>query len=470
MDNQIKIKAGYIDRYKDVSEILNLVPAEVIEQFAVSTDVDRHVKLLQGGLMFNMLLHLLLTESRISQRGAREVLTGKMYELPVQPRNNRVIADHTSITKRLATINVDFFRKLYESLRDTVAPLYQPVELRKLHLAAVDSTIVAETCNKLSEGFRHGGKGKDGRQRRHVKYSGVFDGLSVLGVNFNDDRSKQAENNALPEVIRKAAKNDRLHRNLYIIDRGLTSSKTLGELSGQDEAQDGTPREKVNFLVRVSDTRRTQTVEKLECDTREYAVDNTHRIVVNEFDRVRIFSSASSVPDPGVYRHVKATLYEDTVDAAGNVAGTAESTINLLTDVEDISAPEMLETYRTRWMIEVFFKFIKQNLDFSHIMSTSANGLQVMMYMTMIAAMMVLIYGKASGIGFRTAKVRFDYKVDAMTVAQMILLSGGNPAEFMRKYDVTLPRWASAGTYIQTFGGMSAVTDCEYVLNTIKHV
>lgn len=54
-----------------------------------------------------------------------------------------------------------------------------------------------------------------------------------------------------------------------------------------------------------------------------YAVDNitiqgavydktsdTQLFVVSEFDRARVFSSASSVPDQGVCRHVKATLYE----------------------------------------------------------------------------------------------------------------------------------------------------------------
>lgn len=469
MDKQIKIKAGYVDKFKEVSEILNIVPPEVIEQFAVSTNVDRHVKLLQGALMFNMLLHLLLTESKVSQRGAREVLTGKMYEFSTQPRNNRVIADHTSITKRLANINVDFFRNLYETCRDTVSTLYQPIELKKLHLVAVDSTIVAETCNKLAEGFHIGNKAKDGKQRKHVKYSEAFDGLRVLGVCFNDDKTRQAENNALPEVIRKAAKYDRLHRNLYIVDRGLTRSKTLEELSGQDGTEESNDN-KVNFLVRIADGRRTSVVEELECDAREYRVDDTHRVVIDEFDRVQIFSSASSVPDPAVYRHVRATVCEDTVDAAGNVVNTTHSVVNLLTDVDGLTAAEMLETYRMRWMIEVFFKFIKQNLDFSHILSTSANGLQVMMYMTMIAAMMVLIYGKASGIGFRTAKIRFDYKVEAMTVAQMILVSGGNPQDFMNRYGVTLPRWATDGAYIQRFGGMSAVTDCEYVFNTIKHV
>lgn len=469
MDKQIKIKAGYTDKFKDVSEILNIVPPEIIEQFAVSTNVDRHVKLLQGGLMFNMLLHLLLTESKVSQRGARDVLTGKMFELPVQPKSNRVIADHTSITKRLASINVDFFRNLYETCRGAVSALYQPIELKKLHLVAVDSTIVAETCNKLTEGFHIGNKANGGKQRRHVKYSEAFDGLSVLGVSFNDDKTKQSENKALPEVIRKAAKNDRLHANLYLIDRGLTSSKTLEELSGQNGTEESKD-DKVNFLVRIADGRRTRLVEKLECGTPEYRSDDTHRIVIEEFDKVQIFSSASSVPDPGVYRHVKATVYEETVDAAGNVVNTTHSVVNLITDVDGMTAKEMLAAYRTRWMIEVFFKFLKQNLDFSHILSTTANGLKVMMYMTMIAAMMVLIYGKVSGIGFRTAKVRFDYKVEAMTVAQMMLVSGGDPTDFMRKYNVTLPRWATDGAYIQRYGGMSAVTDCEYVFNTLKHV
>lgn len=466
MDSQIKLKVGINGKFKDVSEVLNIVPPEVIEQFAVDTNVDRHVKLLQGGIVFNMLLHLLLTESRVSQRGAREVLTGKMYEFSVRPRNNRVIADHSSITKRLEKINVDFFRNLYDTFRNAVSSIYQPIELLKLHLCAVDSTIVAETCNKLSEGFHIGNKSKDGSQRKHVKYSGVFDGLCVLGVTFNNDRTKQSENNAMPEIIRKAAKYDRLHENLYIMDMGLSRSRTLEELSGQDGTRDGA----VNFLVRISDSRRTQTVEKLECNETEYTVDGTHRIVITEFDRVRIFSSASSVPDAGVYRHVKATLYQDTVDAGGNVVNTTESIINLLTDVGDISAQEMLEAYRKRWMIEVFFKFIKQNLDFSHILSTSSNGLQVMMYMTMIAAMMVLIYGKASGIGFRTAKIRFDYKIDAMMVAQMILASGGNPSEFMRKYDVTLPRWATDDRFIQKYGGLSAITDCEHVFSTLNHI
>lgn len=465
MDSRIKMKAGLVEKFKDVSEILNIVPPEVIEQFAVSTNVDRHVKLLQGGIMFNMLLHLLLTESRVSQRAAREVLTGKSFEFSTMPRNNRVIADHTSITKRLATIKVEFFRNLYETLSGTVSSLYQPIELKKLHLVPVDSTIVAETCNKLAEGFHIGNKSKDGSSSNHVKYTEAFDGLDVLGICFNNDKTKQAENNAMPEVIRKAAKNDRLHKNLYLIDRGLTRSKTLEELS----AQNGKGGKKIYFLVRISDNRRTVVVKQLEYDPAEYRVDRTHRIAIREFDMVQIFSSASSVPDPGIYRHVKATLYEDTVDAEGNVVNTVEHIINLLTDVEDMSAAEMIETYRTRWMIEVFFKFIKQNLDFSHIISTSANGLKVMMYMTMIAAMMVLIYGRVNGIGFRTAKIRFDYKVEAMAIVQTIIASGGNPEDFMRRYDVTLPRWGVGGAYIKKYGGMSAVLDCEYVFKTLEH-
>ena len=97
-------------------------------------------------------------------------------------------------------------------------------------------------------------------------------------------------------------------------------------------------------------------------------------------------------------------------------------------------------------MIEVFFKFIKQNLDFSHLLSTSANGLKVMMYMTMIAAMMVLLYGKSNELGFRMAKFDFDLKLNNMIIAQYIIFTGGDPREFMNRYNLQLPKWCS--TYL----------------------
>lgn len=442
MDYKIKNKAGLKTKIKDVADILNIIPPEVIEQFAVDTNVDRHVKLLEGSLVFNMLIHMLISDSKVSQRGAREILVKRSGSFAIRPKSDRIISDHTSITRRLEHINVSFFEKIYEEMRKEVSPLYQPIELLKLHVCAVDSTIVAETCNKLAEGFHIGNRSANGSRRKHVKYSEVFDGLSVLGVAFNDDKTRQAENNALPEVIQTAAKQDRLHKNLYVIDRGLTGAERLEELSGQKKGEED---KRVNFIVRISDSRRVDVVERYGIPTSEYRTKDGKIIRIKEFDKVRIFKSSSSKPEPAVYRHVRAEVTEETVDADGTVSETAPRIVNLLTDVDNISAVDMLETYRLRWMIEVFFKFIKQNLDFSHLISTNANGLKVMMYMTMIAAMMVLIYGRISGMGFASAKRNLDMDIENIMTAEQIAINGGDPRKFMNKTGITFPNWIKCG-------------------------
>jgi IS4 transposase len=55
--------------------------------------------------------------------------------------------------------------------------------------------------------------------------------------------------------------------------------------------------------------------------------------------------------------------------------------------------------YKQRWEIEVFFKFIKQHLNVTHLVSREKNGIEVMLYMTMIAAILILAFKKLNKIG-----------------------------------------------------------------------
>ncbi len=69
-----------------------------------------------------------------------------------------------------------------------------------------------------------------------------------------------------------------------------------------------------------------------------------------------------------------------------------ENEVYLITNDFELTAKQIAEAYKKRWDIEVFFKFLKQNLSFSHFISTSENGIKVVLYMTLITAMLVLIY------------------------------------------------------------------------------
>ncbi len=49
-------------------------------------------------------------------------------------------------------------------------------------------------------------------------------------------------------------------------------------------------------------------------------------------------------------------------------------------------------------ILKCFFRFLKQELNLSHLVSMNKNGIEVMIYMTMIASMLLLIYKKVNDL------------------------------------------------------------------------
>lgn len=93
----------------------------------------------------------------------------------------------------------------------------------------------------------------------------------------------------------------------------------------------------------------------------------------------------------------------------------------------ELTAKEITDAYRRRWGIEVFFRFIKQELNVSHLVSLNKNGIEVMLYMTLITAMLVLIYKQINNISYKTAKRRFAMEIRDLAIALLIIQCGGNP-------------------------------------------
>ncbi|THE12466.1 IS4/IS5 family transposase, partial [Bacillus timonensis] len=57
----------------------------------------------------------------------------------------------------------------------------------------------------------------------------------------------------------------------------------------------------------------------------------------------------------------------------------------------DLSASEIAEIYKNRWIIELFFKWIKQSLRFVKVWSTKPQGIWNQMFIAMIAYILTLI-------------------------------------------------------------------------------
>jgi len=103
-----------------------------------------------------------------------------------------------------------------------------------------------------------------------------------------------------------------------------------------------------------------------------------------------------------------------------------------LSNMKDVAAEDIIMIYKKRWDIEVFFRFIKQELNFSHFISTNVNGIKAIVYMTLILSMLIHVYKKYNNVGFKTAKRRIKIELDDLLTALVIQISGGDPNIFFR--------------------------------------
>ena len=93
---------------------------------------------------------------------------------------------------------------------------------------------------------------------------------------------------------------------------------------------------------------------------------------------------------------------------------------------EEYGSREVLELYKKRWDIEVFFKFLKQELGFSHFINRSENGIKVVMYIRMLFAILLLIYKMKNNLeGYKYVKSAMMRELEVEFIRYVIEKSGG---------------------------------------------
>jgi IS4 transposase len=111
--------------------------------------------------------------------------------------------------------------------------------------------------------------------------------------------------------------------------------------------------------------------------------------------------------------------------------------IFFLTNTKDMTAAQVTDVYHRRRDIEVFFRFIKQELDFSNLVSYDKNGIKVMMYMILITSMMILVYKKVNKIkGCKISKLAFIDELQMGIVKEIVVACGGGQKKMKSMYDV----------------------------------
>lgn len=92
----------------------------------------------------------------------------------------------------------------------------------------------------------------------------------------------------------------------------------------------------------------------------------------------------------------KTNLYQDDLRRI-SVAREGKSPLILVTNLHDIPAETIAALYKARWEIELFFKWIKQNLRLKKFLGKSENAVKIQLATALIAYLLVQLFKNASG-------------------------------------------------------------------------
>ncbi len=124
--------------------------------------------------MFYLLVYAFLAADEVSQRKLETVFNTDMFKTLFNISLDAKIT-HGSISTRLSKIDLTFFEKAYEVIYQRFSRMYTKEEALPMNLIRVDSSMVAETCNKLKKGFTVGEKAR--WRKKLTQTNKIHDGL-----------------------------------------------------------------------------------------------------------------------------------------------------------------------------------------------------------------------------------------------------------------------------------------------------
>ena len=383
-----------------IIQLLSLIPDEDIRKIAKRTHVDYYTKILDGKSLLCLILYSLIECQRNSLRTMEDIFNSSSFKFLFNLDSSRRVR-YNSISERLSKIEIDFFKKSYELIYNQFSQYYSEEEIENLNLIRVDSTMVAEAANKLQKGMNIGKK-KDGKKQ--IKFTVAYDGKYPCMSELFTDKCYLSEDLAIPEVVYKYAEKNK--NSVFVFDRGVAKRQVFCNLN-----QQGT-----YFVTRLKDKFRYRVIKQIE-DDKNRPVGSLELI-------------SDQVIQLGVPNSKK--FLEDSFRLIIAINPKTKITYYFLTNILDENVETILSFYKKRWDIEVFFRFLKQELNFAHITSTSENGMMIMMYMTMIASMLVLTYKRINNVGYKTAVRRISFELNEFIIKLIVRHCGGDPSLVFR--------------------------------------
>lgn len=364
------------------SEVIGLVPDDLLDRLAIETGVDYSVQKLHGKILFKLFLFAVLQQGDISLRVLETIFASQRFQTLFHLKDTAI--KHSSIGMRLQNIKSTYFEQILKSLLANPELKQICFGDRKIQTHKIDSTFVSIAEKLLTFGLRNG----RGANRTHLKYTVALSGGIPVNITLQTNKSCISEDIALPPLVKAMPKSTEDTVNIAIFDQGIRKKQTYIELTQNNI-----------FFVSRAESHTFKVVEPLPAETQ---TNTRFRIVSDDIVQFSKRKTGNRI----------VTLPQSFRLVTGKNVKTGKQ-FHFITNIRFLSANEIADLYKSRWEIETFFKFIKQELGFTHLVSRTPNGVLAMMYLTMTTAILLTLYKKVNKLSsWKIAKIKF---IDELT-------------------------------------------------------
>lgn len=367
----------------EVADLLKKIPTSKLEEIAKHTKVDWNVSRLRGEVMLDLLLFGMCRSNRLSTRVLEHLYNSSFFNC-FSTKDDGHKTRHSSIADRLTQIPHEYFQSIFEWAWQYFSKEISSNKKSKLlsPIHRFDSTMVCISSALVDWGMKVGAPPKKGFQKMQLKVTVGMKGLFPTSVKTFFEQNYLSEERALYEAIVAASPTK---KDWVVFDRGLKSRAKFKKLDLQD----------IQFVTRGAENCRYKILRPHQSNVQLEKL-NTNETKFIQDSIVQLYSKGRTV-----VQHEFRLIEIEVIETGKRIF--------FITNIRDLNANEIADIYRQRWDIEVFFRFLKQELNIKHLLNHSQNGIQVQVYVALLLAILLTVFKTVNNIsGYKIAKLKFE--------------------------------------------------------------
>ena len=328
------------------SQVIEFIPRYQFDKLVKLYKGDRHVKSLNS---YNHLLHLLFGQLTSCDSLRDICLCLDVHSKILYHLGFRKTVNHTSLSRANESRDYRIFEGLGICLIGLVRPMYSKVKLSGI---TIDNVIYALDSTTISTSIKLAAWALGKYSKGAVKMHTLLDLRGSIPANIHITDGKWHDSNELDELEPEPFA-------FYVMDKAYVDFAALFRFHQAQASWVSRPKENMKF----------KTIEQMDIpDAKSGIIEDA---------RIRVTGYKSSKLYPTDMRFVR-------------VYDTANDTIvDFISNNFEVSALEISNLYRHRWDIEVFFKWIKQNIVVKSLWGYSENAVKVHLWTAIISYLTV---------------------------------------------------------------------------------